>query len=758
MLMATSLLAANARGVGLVLSGGGAKGVAHIGVIRALEENGIPIDYVAGTSMGAIVAALYASGYSTDRMMELICSEEFTNWFLGQVPGQYRFYYRTNSFTPSLFDIAINFKDTTGNRVIVPNALSIIDPMPMNIAFSQIFSGASAACNYNFDNLFVPLRTVAADTYNKKQVIFKDGYVDDAVRTSMTFPGFFKPIKIDSVLLFDGGIYNNYPIDVMINDFNPDYIIGSYVGMPQQLPTEADLYRQIENMIVNDNPSEMPQDIGISLTFDMSGFSWLDFDKSADLFDKGYEFAMLYMDSITNKIPYRISQEALQAKRDSFNARIPQIGINNVIVSGTDNYTASFVRNFTINHNNYKTRTEQQSIDMDNLKSSYYSLVSDDYFREIHPHVRSNSNDSMFTALLNVKVNDGIQFHLGGALSSAYTSQLYMGVSYSRIRNTYTKLLLEGQLGRSYNNAQLTANIDLPWKVPMSVQIIGGYSNINYYEAQYLTSTPHPAYFKDIEFFAKINLVRPFLNNYKAEWYLGVAHHKDFYTDQENYHNLSYDKTRSNICGGGVTLSGSSLDAKQYATQGYSVKLQGQAYTAKNRYNPYQEENTQESNAWLVVNLNAEKYIQTQSRFVLGLKGQVYYSSRDLAPSYTATMMQSGRYEPTVGSAYTFKPGFRANSFVGIGVMPIIRFNNFFHLRTGIYSFLPVKPILCDERGHAYYGHSFSKSHHMAEINFVAKYQSITANAFFQIDTDNPGNPEFGVTVGILMFNKRFMD
>lgn len=755
--MATSLLAANARGVGLVLSGGGAKGVAHIGVIQALEQNGIPIDYVTGTSMGAIIAALYASGFSTDQMMELICSEEFTSWFLGQVPGQYS-YYSTSNVTPSLFDIAINFKDTTGNKVLLPGALSIIDPIPMNIAFSQVFSGANAACNYNFDSLFVPLRTVAADTYNKKQIIFHNGYIDDAVRTSMTFPGFFKPIKIDSVLLFDGGIYNNYPIDVMINDFNPDYIIGSYVGMPQQLPTEADLYKQIENMIVNNNQTEMPQETGISLNFDMNGFSWLDFDKSEELFNAGYDYAMQYMDSIKNKIPYRINPESVAAKRDSFNASIPQIYINNVNVSGTDYQTAHFVNNFTINHNNHKTRTEQEFINMDNLESSYYTLLSDDYFREIHTHIKKNNNDSLFTALLNVKVNDGIQLHLGGALSSAYTSQLYLGVSYSKIRKTYTKLMFEGQLGRSYNNAQFTANIDMPWNVPMSIQFIGGYSNINYYDAQYLTSTPHPAYFKNIEFFAKVNLVRPFLNNYKAEWYIGVAQQKDFYTDQENYRNLSYDKTRSNIFGGGVTLSGSSLNAKQYATQGHALKIIGQAYYAHNRYIPFQQETTKESNSWLVINMNLEKYIPTYRKLVMGIKGQLCYSSRDLAPSYTATMMQACRYEPTVSSGYTFNTSLRANSFIGIGVLPIICFNNFFQLRTGIYSFLPMRPILKDDRGQACYGDPFSRSCHIAEINFVARYHNITTNVFFQTDTDHLKSPEFGITVGYLMFNKRFMD
>ncbi|MCQ2059559.1 MAG: patatin-like phospholipase family protein [Bacteroidaceae bacterium] len=757
LLMATSLLAANAQGVGLVLSGGGAKGVAHIGVIRALEENGIPIDYVTGTSMGAIIAALYASGYTTDEMLQLVSSEEFYTWFLGQSPSEYQYYYRVNTNNPTLLSITINPKDSV-NKVILPGVLSIIDPLPMNIAFSQIFSAAGAACGYNFDSLFVPLRTVAADVYNKKQVIFKNGYLDDAVRTSMTFPGFFKPLMLDSVFLYDGGIYNNFPTDVMQRDFAPDFIIGSDVSSKKTIPGESDLYGQIESMIIQENRNTIGSDEGITIHFDMDNYNWLDFAKFGALYEYGYNYTLQFIDSIKNNVPYFVDPSDVEKKRAAFKSKIPNIRVNNILVSGTDERTGYYINHFLLNHNNNSIVSQANETSFENFKASYYSLLSDDYFREILPHFKQNTYDSCFTALLNVKMNDGMQLHLGGALSTVYSSQLYCSLCFSHINKIYTKILVEGQLGRSYNNAQVTASWDMPWNVPVSLQLIGGYSDMKYYNARYLMASPRPPYFKDKEFFTKVQVVRPFMNNYKAEWYIGTALHKDFYTYSRDYTNINYNKNTSTIFGGGVTLSGSSLNNNMFPTKGHSLLLQGQIYNANIRYHEYQTPAFYKNNSWMQFNFETENYADVSKQFLIGFHAQLRYSTRDLAPDYLSSIMQAGYYAPTVGGKFTMNQAFRANSFIGLGVMPIFKLNSFMQLRTGLYGFIPLKPIIRGLDNTVYYGRAFSTSAYMAIANFVAQYHNITMNAFFQIDTKQWKSPEFGITVGLLMLNKRFMD
>src|SRR5574344_81868 len=132
-----------AQRVGLVLSGGGAKGLTHIGVIRALEENGIPIDYVTGTSMGAIVGSLYAMGYSPDDMVELLSSPDFKRWYTGEVEEEYVYYFKKNEPTPELFNIKLSFKDSLSLK---PQFLptSVVDPIQMNLVFVQLFDQATA--------------------------------------------------------------------------------------------------------------------------------------------------------------------------------------------------------------------------------------------------------------------------------------------------------------------------------------------------------------------------------------------------------------------------------------------------------------------------------------------------------------------------------------------------------------------------------------------------------------------------------------
>ena len=171
----------SAQKVGLVLSGGGAKGAAHIGVIKALEENNIPIDYITGTSIGAIIGSLYAMGYSPEEMLELMLSKEFSYWQTGTVEEQYTYYFKEPYPTPEFAHFSIDMSDSLQIKAsFLPQ--SLINPIQMNQAFMALFSQATAKAGWNFDNLFVPFRCVASDIYTKKPIIFKNGDLGDAVR------------------------------------------------------------------------------------------------------------------------------------------------------------------------------------------------------------------------------------------------------------------------------------------------------------------------------------------------------------------------------------------------------------------------------------------------------------------------------------------------------------------------------------------------------------------------------------------------
>ena len=145
-------LQANAQSVGLVLSGGGAKGMAHIGVIRVLEENNIPIDYIAGTSIGAIVGGLYAAGYSTEEMEELFKSDDFYFWSTGRIQKDYRYYFKMPEEDPAWIDIRLERED---DKLKLLPPTNLIPEEQMDFAFMELLTATNAACKYSFDSLMV---------------------------------------------------------------------------------------------------------------------------------------------------------------------------------------------------------------------------------------------------------------------------------------------------------------------------------------------------------------------------------------------------------------------------------------------------------------------------------------------------------------------------------------------------------------------------------------------------------------------------
>jgi NTE family protein len=151
------------------------------------------------------------------------------------------YYFARQEPSPALFSLPVSLRDTTTSAQEVP--ASLINPLPMNFAFMNIFSSYTAQCGGNFDKLFVPYRCVASDVEAGHKVVHKSGDLGDAIRTSMSFPIVFQPIKIDGKLLYDGGIFDNFPVDVMTTDFAPDIIIGVVVSSGQGDKPQTSLLR-----------------------------------------------------------------------------------------------------------------------------------------------------------------------------------------------------------------------------------------------------------------------------------------------------------------------------------------------------------------------------------------------------------------------------------------------------------------------------------------------------------------------------------
>lgn len=752
-------LPATSQKVGLVLSGGGAKGMAHIGVIRALEENGIPIDYVTGTSMGAVIGSLYAMGYSPDEMEELIRSDDFKNWYMGAKDMNYQFYFKQPSPTPSLISAQIAIKDSM--TVIRPMVNSVVDPLQMNLAFVDVFAGASAACDNDFNKLFVPFRAVASDVFNKNSIILSKGDLGDAVRASMSFPFVFRPIRIDSIIAYDGGIYDNFPVDVMKSEFKPDFVVGSVVavspGTPEiEIPDEYDLMGQVRSMIVQKSDYSLDPALGVKVEFDLRDVGLLDFHRIDELSNVGYRNTMLLMDSIKSRIKARRDTLIVQERREEFKKRTPELVFGSVDVNGVNQAQRVYIMK------------EINAIDgkfgFEDFKSGYFKLLSDDAISEIIPSTRYSAQDSTFSLDLNVQVDDHPTFSLGGGLSTSVSSQLYGSVSYNHIGDASESYLLEGQLGRSYNNAQLLTRIDMAAKIPMSLSLQLAYNDMNYFRSGYIfTSDKYmPALNKSTEFFAKVKFSRPFLNNYKAVFSFGVANHKDFYSQSSNVdlRTFKYDCSSHNILGGSVAFTGNTLNQPQYPTSGRFETIRAFIGTEEDQFlpqNTLSDDYHSHDRSWIQISANMEHYIRLSSHFTLGTLVEAYFSSRNFSTNFQATMMQTGHFMPTVNSKFVFDPDFSANVYLAAGLKPIYIINSVFHLRAEAYVFQPTRPIK-DDDGVATYGKALSGMQIMGELAFVAQYQRISFNAFLDLSTSSYNPSMFGLTLGILMPNEWFLE
>ena len=746
-----------AQKVGLVLSGGGAKGLTHIGIIRALEENNIPIDYITGTSMGAIVGSLYAMGYSPDDMETLLKSEDFKRWYSGEVEEKYMYYFKKNLPTPEFFNIRFSFKDSLSLK---PQFLptSVVNPIQMNLVFIDLYARATAACDGDFDKLFVPFRCIASDVYNKKQLILKRGDLGDAVRASMSFPFMFKPIEIDSMLAYDGGIYNNFPTDVMREDFHPDIIIGSVVSTNPGKPKENDLMSQIENMVMQKTDYSLPDSAGILMTFKYNDVSLMDFQRIDELEKIGYDRTMSLMDSIKSRIHRRVNVDNIRLRRLVYKSNYPELRFKNIYIDGANTHQQVYIKK------EFHT-SDDKEFTYEDLKRGYFRLLSDNMISEIIPHAVFNPEDDTYDLHLKIKMENEFSVRVGGNVSTTSSNQIYLGLAYQNLNYYSKEFTLDGQLGKIYNNAQFMAKVDFATTIPTSYRFIASISTFDYFKKDKLFSkNDKPAFNQKDERFLKLKVALPFLSSKRLELGFGIAQIEDRYFQNNviDFDKDKYDKSGYRLFGGSVSFNGSTLNSRQFPIQGAREALVAQIFTGNESIRPgVNSENkkpVKEKHSWLQLSYMKEKYHKMGANWILGWYLDAVYASKNFSENYTATMMQASEFAPTAHSKLTYNEAFRANQYVAAGIRPIYRLNQMFHVRGEFYGFLPIFPIERNSINKAYYGKAFSRFEYLGEISVVCQLPFGAISAYVNHYSSPRREWNVGLTLGWQLFNYRFIE
>ena len=277
--------------IGLVLSGGGARGLTHIGVLRVLEEMRIPIDYIAATSMGAIVGGLYASGTSAAEMERTLATTDWASLFSDSPPGRELGLRRKEEETR--FPLPFEFGLRDGKVKLAKGALTGSNLELLLHEFVRKVDDVRT-----FDQLPIPFRAVATDLESGKEVVFDRGPLHKAMRASMSVPGMFAPAEIDGRILGDGGLVKNLPVDV-VRAMGADVVIAVNIGTPllrrDQLSSAFGVASQMINILTEQNVREQlallrPADILISP--DLGELTFGDFDAGPKFIALGREAAL----------------------------------------------------------------------------------------------------------------------------------------------------------------------------------------------------------------------------------------------------------------------------------------------------------------------------------------------------------------------------------------------------------------------------------------------------------------------------------
>ncbi len=354
--------------VGLVLSGGGAKGFAHVGVLKVLEEAGVRIDYIAGTSMGAIVGGLYASGYSPNQLDSILKVNDFSIVLQDRLPRDASSFYQ---------------KENTGKYAISLPIKKMKIGLPSAISKGQsVFNLLSQLTAHvheikDFSKLPIPFFCIATDLETGSEVVLEKGFLPEAIRASGSFPGLLEPVIIDDRVLVDGGLVNNYPIK-KLKEKGVDYIIGVDVQMGllkrDQLNNVPVILMQIASFQILNEFEDKIKMTDVYIKPNMLKYNDFSFDKEPEIVDAGEKAARKHLTELKkiakaqNSKNQRKPIENFHVKKDLF--------IKKIEINGNKNYTD----NYCINKLNI---VEGESISQKEFIEGINSLTATGNFKSI---------------------------------------------------------------------------------------------------------------------------------------------------------------------------------------------------------------------------------------------------------------------------------------------------------------------------------------------------------------------------------------
>ncbi len=423
--------------IGLALSGGASKGMSHIGVLQVLEENGIPIDYIAGTSMGAIIGGLYVSGYSVDTLEKIVRQIPWNDMYFGQIQRNQKF-----------VDQRVNDEKYVLSLPIIENQIGLPDGLINNQRFYNelVYYTTPVHAITDFDSLPIPFRAIAADLKKGNAYVFDSGSLALAILASMSIPSILKPVKIGDQVLVDGGIIRNLPAEDA-RKMGADIVIAVDVSSPSLLPEEIETMFDVLDQTLNIQSQKQLQEqyelSDIIIRPEVGRFSATDFDSLDQYIRLGREATEYVLDEIIEVV----GKEHLFSKPLVKNP-IPNpqksFLLNDIFVIGVPTAQLLFVKQLLNCKPNELTTLETIHVDRDRLLG--LGLFENISYRLIPTHQKDNTYDLYFT-METVKTE---RFNLGIRYDNHYKASILLNAFLRDRLGTTSELSGTLRIGDEY--------------------------------------------------------------------------------------------------------------------------------------------------------------------------------------------------------------------------------------------------------------------------------------------------------------------
>ncbi|QTE24135.1 patatin-like phospholipase family protein [Polaribacter cellanae] len=402
--------------VGLVLSGGGAKGFAHIAILKEIDKAGVQLDYIGGTSMGAIIGGFYAAGYSANQIEEIILKTDFLTLLRDDLPRSSETFFEKEFGEKTVITLPVN-KGKIGLPKGVSKGQNILNLL------LELFDSVDG--NQDFSKLPIPFFCIATDVENGAPVILEKGSLPISLRASGSFPSLLNPVVIEDKLLIDGGIANNFPVSIM-RDKGMDIVIGVDVEgklfQKDKINSVVALLNQIMSYQMYSKTDEEIKKLDVYIHPEIFDYTVVDFDKKAEIIEKGAVEAKKYAE-VFKQIA---TKQVVKKKRKTIKFSNEKLKISEVGIHGQENYTRAYI----LGKLNIK---EGDSLSRHNITEKIYLLSATRNFNRIEYNLIKKVDDSYLLDFNIRESNEKANLKLGIHYDHLYKSGIIANYNHKSI-------------------------------------------------------------------------------------------------------------------------------------------------------------------------------------------------------------------------------------------------------------------------------------------------------------------------------------